>query len=459
VLACGVLVAFDQSWLWVLLLLLGVATTAGAVPGDRRWAGWAGWVLLTASSWARLQQADVGLLEVYTVPPALVLLAVAGPRLRRDRSFAAYRALLPGLTLALVPSVIACADGSPWRPAVLLGLAGFAVLAAAVTVGRGQAGLDDLGADLLLGVAAVLAVCVGAARSMETILADARRVQRQAWDTGGASPLRIPWYRVELWSIAGAAVLSWVFVVRRLTWSPRWRAFAGLPALLLAVAPTLVAVLAFLGSGTSGEALTGWSREAAVARVGAVLAGAGTVTVVRARFPWVPLLTRLTASTALGLTLTAAGLGACLGAGVIEIWTVSAAVVLLAVGAFRMRLQLSAWVPAGARPRSALMLAPTLLLAVPGDDVWRIVTLVVVAGGVVVAGAVRRWQAPLMLGGGVLATHAIAQLGPWMVRTVAGQPRWVALGLAGATLLTLGATYERQLRGLRSLRWRVSALR
>ncbi len=41
-------------------------------------------------------------------------------------------------------------------------------------------------------------------------------------------------------------------------------------------------------------------------------------------------------------------------------------------------------------------------------------TLGVVAVAVVVIGAVRRLQAPLLLGGGVLLAHAIVQLWPWI---------------------------------------------
>jgi hypothetical protein len=74
----GTAVAWGTPWLWLVWLALGVAVTLASVPADRRRGGWVGWALLTASSWARLRDADVGLLEAYTVPPAVVLLAVAG---------------------------------------------------------------------------------------------------------------------------------------------------------------------------------------------------------------------------------------------------------------------------------------------------------------------------------------------------------------------------------------------
>ena len=58
------------------------------------------------------------------MPPALALLAVAALRLRRDagagEAAPAHRVLAPGLALGLLPSVVACQDGPPLRPAALL---------------------------------------------------------------------------------------------------------------------------------------------------------------------------------------------------------------------------------------------------------------------------------------------------------------------------------------------------
>jgi hypothetical protein len=157
--------------------------------------------------------------------------------------------------------------------------------------------------------------------------------------------------------------------------------------------------------------------------------------------------------------LVAAAAGLRTGLGPFEVWTAPTAGVLITVGAFRLRRdpQPRSWPVLG--PGLALLLVPTLLIATRGDDVPRVVVLVVAASAVVVGGACLRWQAPIVLGGVVLAAHATAQLGPWVVRTVAGQPRWVVLGVMGVLLLVLGATYERQQRRQRSLRLRLSALR
>jgi len=71
----------------------------------------------------------------------------------------------------------------------------------------------------------------------------------------------------------------------------------------------------------------------------------------------------------------------------------------------------------------------------------------VAACAVLLVGVRRLLQAPLVLGGGVLAVDAVAQLWPY----AQALPRWVTLGAAGLLLLVLGATYERRRRELARL--------
>jgi hypothetical protein len=140
--------ALDADRLWLALLAVGVGVALRAVRGDHR-LGWLAGVLLTASSWVRLAEADVDAPEAYTVPPALVLLLVGLLQRRRDPELSSWRAYGPGLSLALVPSLLrAVTDSGDLRP-LLLGLAALAVLG--LGVGR------RLQAPLLLG-GAVLAV-------------------------------------------------------------------------------------------------------------------------------------------------------------------------------------------------------------------------------------------------------------------------------------------------------------
>lgn len=441
----------EQRWLWVLWLLIGVAVYAAATPGDRRRLGWGGWVLLTVSSWSRLRQADIGLVEAYTLPPALVLLAVRGWRLRRDRSAAAWRRLLPALCLALVPSVVAASSGPTWRPAILLALA---------TAGLLLAWRAPAPREVALTVSAMVAAGVGLARPLRAMLG------------GGTTRLDQPpygvvavpeWYRVEVWSLSSAALLvvaaalAWHSISAEFLGRPLpgyWRRYAAVPAQVVAAVPTLVVAL------SDAEATDDLS---VVLRTSAVVAAAGALAVARALRPRTILLTQPVGRTASATMLAAAWLGWCSGWGIPELWTAPPAAVLLAVGVLGMRRvpELRSWRALG--PGLVLLLVPTLVLALeergPSQQLWRILLLTVTAAGVVALGGWWGRQAPVVLGGGVLAFHAIAQLGPWLAGTVAAMPRWVVLGAVGSTLLALGATYERQLRELRRLRLRIGALR
>jgi len=134
--------ALDADRLWLALLAVGVGVAVVAVREDHRW-GWLSGVLLTASSWVRLAESDVTAPEAYTVPPALLLLGVGWLQRRRQPGHSSWRAYGPGLSLALVPSLLrAVTDAGELRP-LLLGLAALAVLA--LGVGR------RLQAPLLLG--------------------------------------------------------------------------------------------------------------------------------------------------------------------------------------------------------------------------------------------------------------------------------------------------------------------
>ncbi len=309
--------AWSDRQAWIAPLLLGVAATALAMAPARRRLAWLGWLLLSASNAFRLLAGGVDpgdAVEAYTLPPALALLAVSAVRLRLDREGTPRSTLLPGLSLAVLPSILAAPTG-PWqRPALLIALGALALAASRL-------------------------------------------------------------------------------VDRRLRWA--------------------VAVGATSAAG------------------GAVLARAGHALVTETEPGWRQL----------------------------EAWALPGAAVVLAAGVLWLRsdTQVRSWGPLG--PGVALLLGPSLLAVLDGEPVWRVAALAVLAGAVVAAGSVARLQAPVVLGAVVLALHAVVQLGPWVARVIAGQPRWLALAVVGAALLALGATYERRLRQLRAIRLRVSGLR
>jgi hypothetical protein len=140
--------AVDADRLWVALLMTGVAVAVLGLRADGRW-GWLSGVLLTASSWVRLADADVDVPEAYTVPPALLLLGFGLLRRHRDGEVGSWPAYSPALLLGLVPSLVrAVTDAGGTRP-LLLGFAALVVLSVGVA--------RRLQAPLLVG-GAVLAI-------------------------------------------------------------------------------------------------------------------------------------------------------------------------------------------------------------------------------------------------------------------------------------------------------------
>lgn len=125
----------DQTWLAIYLTIAGVTATASSMlNADRRRVAWVGLALLTLAQWIRLQQIGVGTVEAYTLPLALVLLAVGTVALLRGRG-SSLRTLTPGLSLALVPTLLlVLVDPVGWR-AVALGLACLVLVAVGLVRG------------------------------------------------------------------------------------------------------------------------------------------------------------------------------------------------------------------------------------------------------------------------------------------------------------------------------------
>lgn len=123
--AAGVLDADDLSVsLSLHLTLVGALLVARALTDERRrWVAWAGGLLLAAATWVQLVDIGVEAPEPYTAPSALALLVVGLLALRRTPGRGSVETLLPGLLLAVVPSLlwVLAQDPVSWR-ALLLGL-------------------------------------------------------------------------------------------------------------------------------------------------------------------------------------------------------------------------------------------------------------------------------------------------------------------------------------------------
>lgn len=128
----GLAVLRDADWVSIVLTVLGAAAVAvSLLATDRRPVAIAGGVLLNLALWVRLGSADVEVVEAYTLPAGVVLVALGLWSFLR-RPVASQATLLPGLLLCTTPSLpMAFTEPGSLR-GLLLGLAGLVLLGAGV---------------------------------------------------------------------------------------------------------------------------------------------------------------------------------------------------------------------------------------------------------------------------------------------------------------------------------------
>ena len=143
----------------------------------------------------------------------------------------------------------------------------------------------------------------------------------------------------------------------------------------------------------------------------------------------------------------------------IEIVSGPVAIALLASGLLHLDSTASARSWPWLAPGLFVLLVPSLLLDITESALWRIVGLGVLAVVVILIGAVRKLQAPFVIGAVVALIHAIAQLWPWISIAYGAVPWWLWLGIGGVILIVLAAHYEQRIKNLKSIALRVSALR
>lgn len=140
-----------------------------------------------------------------------------------------------------------------------------------------------------------------------------------------------------------------------------------------------------------------------------------------------------------------------------EAYSVPVGVAALVIGwlRWRRRRHLSSWLVFAPGLASGLLPSLAALLLDSTDTPANTVRPFALGGAalvVVLVGGWQRLQAPLLLGGGVLAAVTLHELAPWVSEVVAALPRWVPLAAAGLLLLLIGATYEQRRRDLRRVR-------
>ncbi len=155
--ATAALLAFgDAGWLSWVLAGTGLLALATAVRPDRRHAAVVGALVLAASSWVRLADAEVTAPEPYVLPLGIVALALGHLRLRGAPGTRSWQAYGPGLSLLLLPSLLASFDDESLTRPLLLGLAALGVLLLGARFGL-QAPLALGGAVLALDALQLLA--------------------------------------------------------------------------------------------------------------------------------------------------------------------------------------------------------------------------------------------------------------------------------------------------------------
>jgi hypothetical protein len=138
-----------------------------------------------------------------------------------------------------------------------------------------------------------------------------------------------------------------------------------------------------------------------------------------------------------------------------EAYTLPSAVALLVAGWYRTRHDagtstLTAW-----SPGLGLALVPSLLWSLDDPLSWRALTLGVACLALTIVGAQLRWAAPFVWGAGVGAVLVLWEVVPPTFEASS----WLVMGVAGACLLVLGASWEQRVQDARAALGYLRALR
>ncbi|HET9421331.1 MAG TPA: hypothetical protein VFO49_09350 [Nocardioides sp.] len=354
----------------------------------------------------------------------VALVSVAARPSARGWSIAAVATVaVSGIaTLALFPVPLAVPLAALVGVALVLlaadeRLAACAVLLVVVVAALPSAVLTGVAATLLLAAAAT---CLGAGRALEDRL------------LGGA--LVPPAAAVAVWAFAevagveeslrGYPVLLAVGLLALALPRPEVEASAWVAGLVAAPAACLAAA----------DPVTATAVHLTVAG-GLVVAGS-LVHPQRRALGWVG-----------GLLLAAATWVrlADLGVEAPEAYTLPSALALLVVGLDRLRRDPEAATATALTPGLLLATVPSLLWCLDDPVTWRAAWLGAACVGLVLAGALLRWHAPLVVGAAVGGVLVVRELAPYAAQT----PQWILIGAAGALLTVVGVTWEHRLAQVR----------
>lgn len=462
----------------VVCAILAAGGTAVARRPDRRPVWWASAALWTGVVWSALAWWEVGLVEAYTVPPALAAVVVGTLLSRRADG---WRPLVQsGTALLVAPTLLLAVLGreTGLRSAVLLAWAALAV-GVAVLVDADPGADPEADADRAAGPAPrarALRVLTDALLGGAAVaaLAGAVRSAHLAAGTPEGSPAgdaRL-FGLALVWSLAGAVLLGAAcrLLARRSAddraallrrWALAPALVAGTVGVLVAVRPSWAAVW------------TGWAVELGLLAL-AVLAVRADVARPRPASPASP-----ASPSALvlppGWFLWLGGLAWAIGAWStrllrVEVFALPLGLALTAMGLVALRASLAdratPATPATPARRSAAgwpvgyegsvatltpgvlaTLGPSMLAIWTDPMTWRAILVVVLALGFMLLGARQLLRAPLVVGAAALPVAVVSVFAAQIGRTISAGPWLLTLLAAGGLLLVLGIFAERRRAG------------
>ncbi|UCR89316.1 SCO7613 C-terminal domain-containing membrane protein [Mycetocola spongiae] len=425
---------------WIeLLLLAAAALVAGGTRGNPlrsdsgpwRYASWPALPAVVSAWWMIMDNLRVTLLEARTVPVALLLLALAAGLALADRGAAAGparagRSILAtlGLLLLLLPSTW---PGDPGRLLLICALALILCgLALFLAPARWRGILVRIPA-LLIGVFLVLGT------ALLRGLLDGITFEFPAPVDGWAMVLILLTALLTAASVRGIPARG-----------PEVRLIPVLAALSLAAAGVLLLAATIFAAGDPVRPLIGLVLLGAIA-VAALLGPDRTRILLWVALTVQPLLALIAAAEHPRIAP--------------EAFSLPVALTALALGVLHVARTPGARTMPWIGPGLAILLLPSLLLSWIEPEMWRLVGLGVVSLAVLLLGVFRGWQAPVVLGGGVLLIHALVQLFPAIRVLYESVPWGIWAALGGALLIVVGATYESRVRQARIIGRRISALR
>ncbi|MHA6667812.1 SCO7613 C-terminal domain-containing membrane protein [Homoserinimonas sp. A447] len=424
---------------WLVLVLAGVTLLLIAISPDglfasgspRRHLGWAALAVATAGLWWRLSSAQVEALEPYVLPLAGALLAIAylihrAARRAQTTGKAAPIVALCSLLVAILPLAANSVSGDPTRAIVMFAVCAALLLVSSLVVR--SAAQPFLDAMALSGAIGVLVTAGGRAS-----LASHRDLEPDGWIIAALAVLLIAAFGQSR---------------ERADASARARQLVGQALVIVG----MVSLAAIETEGFFDETLGTMRAIATVALLCAIH-------IIAYAFDSAPL-TRLVATVAVVVASLAALMGLVVQAlDPIELASVPIAIALLVTGRIRLGSEPDARSWRSLAPGLAVLMVPSLLNSFTEPELWRLVGLGVVAVTVLVVGAVRRLQAPFVLGLVVALIHGFATFAPQIRAVYESQEWWLWAGLAGVLLVILAIRYEKRIQNLKDAVGRIAALR